>query len=50
MWMSYLKISLCCIKYLYFIIVAHRIRNVKMIAENKKEEEEEEEFILNFNI
>jgi hypothetical protein len=35
---------------LYFIIVAHRIRNVKMIAENKKEEEEEEEFIPNFNI
>jgi len=29
--MSYLKISLCYIKYLHFIIVAYKIKNVRMI-------------------
>jgi len=45
MWMSYLKISLCYIKYLRFIIVAYRIINVIMIKK-----EEEEQFTLNFYI
>jgi hypothetical protein len=35
---------------LHFIIVAYRIRNVRMIKEEEEKEEEEEEFTPNFYI
>jgi hypothetical protein len=35
---------------LHFIIVAYRIRNVRMIKEEEEKEEEEKEFTPNFYI
>jgi hypothetical protein len=35
---------------LHFIIVAYRIRNVRIIKEEEEKEEEEEEFTPNFYI
>jgi hypothetical protein len=35
---------------LHFIIVAYRIRNVRMIKEEEEKKEEEEEFTPNFYI